>query len=464
MFSQNRIFRRVTLDTKAKIITISSGKGGVGKTCTSVNLAILLAQQGYKVCLLDADANLANVNIMLKLTPKFTLHDIISGKKSLRDITLHKAGIYIIPGASGLTDFISLTTAQQQRMLKTMQDLKSKYDYVIIDNPAGINENVLSYIKFSDHGIIVISPEPTSLTDAFALIRVLQKRGNRKVLNVIVNNAPHDQYALKVFNRFLAAVKKHIGCQLNYLGCVVADDKIPTSVSLQNPVVLQFPTAPSVRNYHKLSVKLTHIQQQTDADKPLKTIDKTPQQPDFSTNAAYLKQDRIMEPATDGLDKKPLVTEELKIALIDQINDKNTEEATLKVILQQINAAYLKRFGGYVIDIPQVLHDAMKMDRISQSTMKNLIMTLEGLYQDQYGIPLKDKATSIPTESKEKNLKQETAELLIKLLQEDNPAESEVIDNVNEHTGPKLVPTLKSRGNTNQDLIDSIRYAAMVDK
>ena len=174
------------MDTKAKIITISSGKGGVGKTCTSVNLAILLAHKGYKVCLFDADANLANVNIMLKLVPQFTLHHVISGQKTLNDVTLHKAGIHIIPGASGLTDFISLTADQQQRLLNTMRDLKSKYDYLIIDNPAGINENVLSYIKFSDYGIIVISPEPTSLTDAFALIRVLQKRGNKKLLNVIV--------------------------------------------------------------------------------------------------------------------------------------------------------------------------------------------------------------------------------------------------------------------------------------
>lgn len=457
------------MDTKAKIITISSGKGGVGKTCSSVNLAILLAQQGNKVCLFDADANLANVNIMLKLTPEFTLHNVISGQKSLNDITLHKAGIDIIPGASGLTDFISLTTDQQQRLLNTMQDLKSKYDYLLIDNPAGINENVLSFIKFSDYGIIIISPEPTSLTDAFALIRVLQKRGNTKILNVIVNNAAHDQYALKVFNRFLAAVKKHIGCQLNYLGCVVADDKIPISVSLQNPVVLQFPTAPSVRNYHDLSKKLARIQNQTLVDKPKLTVDKIPQQPDFSTNAAALNKDLKVKLPTDSLHKNSLSTEDLKIELINKIEDKKGEEPALKEMLQQLNAAYLKRYGDYVVDIPQMLQDAMKMDRISQVTLQNLIMTLHGLYQDQYGIALEAHTTSIKTDIKEKNLKQETAELLIKLLQEDSPAKSDTAQenkNNTQQAGPKLVPPLEATHthNPNQDLIDSIRYAAMVDK
>ena len=456
--------RIITLNRKAKIITISSGKGGVGKTCTSVNLAILVAQQGYKVCLFDADANLANVNIMLKLAPEFTLQHVISGQKSLSDITLHKAGIHIVPGASGITDFISLTADQQQRLQNTMRDLKSKYDYLIIDNPAGINENVLSYIKFSDNGIIVISPEPTSLTDAFALVRVLHKRGNNKILNVIVNNAPHDEYAFKVFKRFLAAVEKHIGCQLNYLGCVITDEKVATSVSLQNPVVLQFPTAPSARDYNKLSIKLTSLQKQTFVNKSEPIVDKTPQQPDFSTNAASLKKDiAIKQPVAESPS-----AEKLKTELINKIEDDQSKEAELKEMLQQLNATYLKRFGNYVVDIPQLLQDAMKMDRISQTTMQNLIMTLHGLYLDQYGTSFETKVNSIKPDSTEKNLKQETAELLIKLLQADSPEKSDTIiqeDNkTTEQTGLKLVPSLEPSHNPNQDLIDSIRYASMVDK
>lgn len=447
----------VTLDTKAKIITISSGKGGVGKTCTSVNLAILLAQQGNRVCLFDADANLANVNIMLKLAPEFTLHNVISGQKSLNDITLRKADIDIIPGASGLTDFISLTTEQQQRLQKTMRELKSKYDYLLIDNPAGINENVLSYINFSDHGIIVITPEPTSLTDAFALVRVLQKRGNKKRLNIIVNNAPNNDYALKIFNRFLAAVKKHIGCQVNYLGFVLTDEKIPSSVSLQNPVVLQFPTAPSVRNYQKISIKLASLHNQTLAKAQKQDLDKKPQQPDFSTTASSLnKAYRDKQSTLESISDEKLLAE-----LINRIKNEKKGQKDLKDIVFQINNAYLEQFGDYAIDIPQLLYDALKMDRISKNTFQNLIATLLGLYQDKYEIPFEGhstpKAVVIPKES---NLKQETAELLISLLQQ----ESTLAKSETEQSGPKVVRPIKLKHEINQDLLDSIRYASMVER
>ena len=456
------------MDTTAKIITISSGKGGVGKTCTSVNLALLLAQQGYKVCLFDADANLANVNIMLKLVPEYTLHHVISGQKSLNDITLHKAGINIIPGASGLTDFVSLTAEQQQRLLNTMLELKKKYDYLLIDNAAGINENVLSYIKYSNYGIIVISPEPTSLTDAFALVRVLQKRGNSKLLNIIVNNAPHEEYANKIFKRFSAAVEKHIGCQLNYLGCVVADEKIATSVCLQNPVVLEFPTTPSVRSYHKLSIKLASLQQQKIIEKTTSNEEQnSSQQPDFSSNAASLNQDnKIKESVVE-----PLSNDKLKTELINKIENDNNQQVELKELLQQINGAYLNRFGEYAVNLPLVLQDMMKMDRISKTTMQNLIMTLHGLYQDQYGVQLEVQTAGFQTtiktpDSKQNNLKQETAELLVKLLQQESFSTT-VKENSKtfEQKGPKLVPPIDSItiNNTNQDLIDSIRYASLVD-
>ena len=457
--------RFITVDNQAKIITISSGKGGVGKTCTSVNLAILLAQQGYKVCLFDADANLANVNIMLKLVPEYTLHHVISGQNSLSDITLNKAGIHVIPGASGLTDFISLTAEQQKRLLNTMRELKNKYDYVLIDNPAGINENVLSYVKFSDHGIIVISPEPTSLTDAFALVRVLQKRGNKKTLNIIVNNAPNEAYADKIFKRFVAAVEKHIGCELNYLGCVVSDEKVSTSVCLQNPVVLEFPTTPSARNYNALSIKLSSLQEQksTNITKPLQQH--ASQQPSFSNNAASLNQAyKIKESAVE-----PLISEKLKTEFINKIEDNKSEQSELKEILKQFNNAYLKRFGDYVVDVPHMLQDMMKMDRVSKSTMQNLIKTLHGLYQDQYGTSLEVKANTDVYDLNKNSLKQDTAELLIKLLQQENFSAKETntpeVGQAADQKGPKLVPPVESApvSDIHQDLIDSIRYASMVD-
>jgi len=457
--------RIIALDTKAKIITISSGKGGVGKTCTSVNLAILLAQKGYKVCLFDADANLANVNIMLKLTPEYTLEHVISGQKTLNEIILHKAGIQIVPGASGTTDFINLGAEQQQRLLDAMQYLKSICDYLIIDNPAGISENVLSYIKFSDYGILVITPEPTSLTDAFALTRVLQKRGNQKKLNIIINNVSTKEYAEKIFKRFSDAVEKHIGYQLNYLGSVVSDELIEKSICLQNPVVLQYPTARSVKNYSELSTKITYLQKQSLLDNPTHSVQQPPlrKQPDFSVNATSLNENNKPTIA------QPLSAEKLKIEIINIINDKNNEKTKLKEMVQQINIAYLKRFGDYIIDLSQILHDAMKMDRLSKTTVQNLIMTLHSLYQDQYGVPFEVKKTSITTDPEENNnVKQETIEHLIKLLQQESFSKLNTSSQSNNvaigQQGPKLVsPASVQISDTNQELLDSIRYASLVD-
>ena len=452
--------RTIALDTKAKIITISSGKGGVGKTCASVNLSILLAQQGYKVCLFDADANLANVNIMLKLIPEFTLEHVLSGEKSLNDITLHKAGLHIIPGASGITSFVSLAVKQQQRLIQSLQEMKNKYDYLIIDNPAGISENVLSYIKLSNYGIIVITPEPTSLTDAFALIRVLQKRGNKKTFNVIVNNVNNKIYGYGIFKRFLTAVKNFIGCEVNFLGSVISDELVSSSVCLQNPVVLQYPTSHSTRNFNEISRKLISLAEQHPIEKPISKTQKIipKQQPNFSTNAATLNKNLNVKQAESSI----LSPEKLKAEFIQKIKDKKIDKSILKEALQEINNAYTERFGDYVTDFPQIIHDAIKMEHISKNTLKHLTMTLHSLYQDQYNEPIEVQESS--TKSKQNNLAQETAEKLIRLLEQENSLSLQQ-DNVPlKLKRPKLVPSSEKPRNIKHELLDSIRYASMVDK
>ena len=463
------------LDTKAKIITFSSGKGGVGKTCTAVNLSILLAQQGFKVCLFDADANLANVNIMLKLAPESTLEQVISGKKSLNDIILHKAGINVIPGASGLSDFISLAPAQQKRLQATMLELKSNYDYLLIDNSAGITENVLSYIKFSDSGIIVITAEPTSLTDAFALVRVLQKRGNTKKLNVIVNNVSSKSYALKIYQRFAAAVKKHIGCDLNYLGGIVSDELIPQSICDQNPIVLQHPAAPAALNLKDLSRELVSLQKQqqrTDSAKTSNKVETQFQQPDFS-KPAETKNTRLenREPVVKPAQNPPLSNAELKAELLQRINNEAYESIELKDIVESINNAYLTRFGDYAVNLSGIIADAVNMDRISESTMKHLILTLQGLYQDQYGSTLEVAnivPEIIPDEPKPEPVQnipsQESVDRLIHLMQQVLDLKSNTHVATDNHHEPKLVTSASKSPVelTVQELADSIRYASLV--
>ena len=454
----------VTVNNKAKIITVSSGNSGVGKTCTAVNLSVLLAQRDYKVCLFDADAKLENVNIMLNLLPDFTLQDVLSGEKSVNDITLKTNGFDVIPGATGLTNFISLSKEQQVRLQNTMWQLSSEYDYLIIDNTAGISDSVRYYNKISNHTIIVITPDPASLSAAFSLIRILQKRGNQKKYQIMVNNVSDEGYARRIFKRFFTPIEEHIGCQINYLGCVMSDDMIPTSICIQNPVTLEYPASPSAFSYSQLTRRLISIPEQNTENKNYSNEQKIPdKQPSvLSSNTATLDHDKkhIVDQATT----QPISTEQLKNKMISDINDEQLEHQNLKEMVLDINSAYTKRFGHYAIDLPNVIHDALKMDHLSEQTLRNLLMTLHSIYQDQYvKKPMAENSESA-SNSPASNLTQETINLLIKLLQQENLSnmQAELQQNSNQKTSQLTHDTDNASPKLN-DLLETIRYASMVD-
>ena len=188
--------------SSVEVIAISSGKGGVGKTTLTVNLGIAMAKQGKKVCLFDADTNLANINILLRESPEYNLQHVLSGEKSITDIVIHSNGISLIPGASGVVDFTNLDRSAQTHLLTAFSELERHYDVVLVDTSAGIHDNVLDFIQMAHQSIILITPEPTSLTDAFSLLRMLRKRKYRKRINVVVNQAASEFNARKVFKRF----------------------------------------------------------------------------------------------------------------------------------------------------------------------------------------------------------------------------------------------------------------------
>ncbi|MCW8911293.1 MAG: AAA family ATPase, partial [Gammaproteobacteria bacterium] len=130
-----------------KILAVTSGKGGVGKTSVTVNTGIALSQKGYKVCLFDADSNLANINILLGVAPEFTLQHVLSGEKEIRDILLQKCGLYIVPGASGIADFVGLQLHAQQRLIQALETLEHDFDYLLVDTSSGIDSTVLSFVE-----------------------------------------------------------------------------------------------------------------------------------------------------------------------------------------------------------------------------------------------------------------------------------------------------------------------------
>lgn len=240
---------------KARTIAISSGKGGVGKSTVTVNLAIALARRGKKVCIFDADTGLANINIMLALQPEYTIEHLLHENKDISEILLETVhGIQIIPGASGISEFANLTLAQQSKLIKALSSLEDAFDYILIDTAAGISENVLNFIHSSQQAIVIVTPEPTSLTDAFSLLKVLKRQGHQHPIQVVTNMCRNAEQARSVFLRLAKASKKYLDTELEFLSFIPDNDSMRAAVSLQRPVALHSSDAdPASRSFSHLA-------------------------------------------------------------------------------------------------------------------------------------------------------------------------------------------------------------------
>lgn len=250
---------RQPADTRTpKVIAITSGKGGVGKTNVTSNLAIALAKNGNRVCIFDADTSLANINVVMGLNVEYTVEHLLAGERTVDEILAEgPEGVMIIPAASGIAECANLDQEQRRRLIAALESLEDRFDYILIDTAAGIGESVLSFVQSAQYAIVVISTEPTSLTDAFALLRVLKRRSYEHPAYVLVNMAINYANSMEVFKRFEAAVRKYLNMKVHYLGYITEDKAIRTSVSAQRPVLLQHPEALASRCFTTLATVLS---------------------------------------------------------------------------------------------------------------------------------------------------------------------------------------------------------------
>jgi flagellar biosynthesis protein FlhG len=213
----------------------------VGKTSISVNLSLQLASQGYKVCLFDADLGLANINILLGLRPQHTLEDMILRGVALEDIILKDCnGIDIIPGSSGVEKMADL---EDENLLGLVQAFTAldRYDFLLIDNSAGVSRQVIAFCLAASEVVLVITPEPTSLTDAYALLKILIRNGFEGKARVVVNQCRSHEIAKGAYSKFKFAVKNHLQTEVVPLGFLYEDSKVPEAVSVQQPFILRSP-------------------------------------------------------------------------------------------------------------------------------------------------------------------------------------------------------------------------------
>ena len=252
----------------ARIITITSGKGGVGKTSISLNLSLSLAAQGYKVCLFDADLGLANVSILTGLYPKKDLESVISGQFGLNEIIIKDyQGIDIIPGSSGVEKIADLTRTQTGTLISAFLDLED-YDYFIFDTSAGISSQVLSFCMASHEIILVATCEPTSLTDAYSMLKVLSKYQYDCPVKVVINQVRSGKAAQKAYTQLKKTINKFLSIKVEPLGIVALDRNVRAVVISQTPFFMLFPDTIASKCIHSITQKLINKFDQT-ADLPL---------------------------------------------------------------------------------------------------------------------------------------------------------------------------------------------------
>jgi len=251
---------------KARIITVTSGKGGVGKTNLSVNMALGFARLGKKVIVLDADLGLANVNVMLNMIPKYNLYHVIKKQKTMREILVEtEYGISIVAGASGFSQIANMGEEDRRDFIAELDSL-SNADIVIIDTSAGVSSNVLDFIAAADDAVIITTPEPTAITDAYGIIKIIATEYDalNMGLKLVVNRAKGAAQAKGVADRMINIAGQFLNLKVDYLGFIYDDSIVQQAVLRQKPFMVVDPKC-------KASNCVQHIVERMDRNKPIET-------------------------------------------------------------------------------------------------------------------------------------------------------------------------------------------------
>ena len=242
-----------------KVIAVASGKGGVGKTNITVNLGVALASQGKQVLLMDADLGLANIDVMLGLHPQYNLLHVLDGSKTLAEIIVEgPAGLKIIPAASGIQKMAELSPAEHAGMIQAFSEMEQHIDVLLIDSAAGIADSVISFTRAAQEVIIVVCDEPASITDAYALIKLLSREYGVDHIHIITNMTRNIQEGRELFNKVLVVCERFLDVNLDFMGIVPFDEDLRRAVKKQRAVVEYLPRSKAATAFTHLSKKINH--------------------------------------------------------------------------------------------------------------------------------------------------------------------------------------------------------------
>ena len=249
---------------RAQVIAVTSGKGGVGKTSTSVNLAIALAAQGKRVVVLDVDLGLANVEVLLGINSAYNIEHVIDDEKRMDEIVVDgPGGIRIVPGSSGLSKVANLSPKARARVQEGLESLQEEADVIILDTMAGIGHNVLSFVAAAEEVLLVTTPEPSAIVDAYAMLKTIHKYRQDAVVRLIVNMVANQAQAQAVATKLTGVSQRYLGRNLSYLGFLPRDPHVSQAVMQSQPFALAYPNAPVTKCLHLLAARLVKHQSES---------------------------------------------------------------------------------------------------------------------------------------------------------------------------------------------------------
>jgi flagellar biosynthesis protein FlhG len=242
---------------QTRVIAVASGKGGVGKTNLTVNLAIALAREGKRVVVLDGDLGLANVDVLLGIHPRYTLEHVVSGQRSLGEVMVQApGGIWVVPGASGLEEMANMSEESRQHLIAALAELDGRADLLLIDTAAGISREVSAFLEAAPEVIVVTTPEPTAITDAYALIKVASANAS-PTFRLVVNQANDVGEALAVARKLQSVARQFLNIEIQSLGYVPTDRSVSRSTRGQVPLLVGYPSSPAALRIVELARRLS---------------------------------------------------------------------------------------------------------------------------------------------------------------------------------------------------------------
>jgi flagellar biosynthesis protein FlhG len=253
---QSAGLKRLTNPGPVQVIAVTGGKGGVGKTSVSVNLATALATSGRRVMLLDGDLGLANIDVFLGLSPRHTMAHVLSGERTLEEIIVESPeGIQVVPGASGVAELANLSAAGHLNLVQAFSTLSSRVDVMIVDTSAGISHSVVQFSQAAQHVLLVVCDEPASMTDAYALVKVLSRNHDVTRFHVLANMVRGPGEGEALFRKLQRVTGKFLDVTLEYSGEIPEDTYLRRAIREQRPVMSAFPSSPASRAFKKLALK-----------------------------------------------------------------------------------------------------------------------------------------------------------------------------------------------------------------